>query len=148
MFKVIDYIFHSNMIAFNSLFLRIDLSVFEDMVSVDSRVQRFRWPKVLWKESSLRQMGLTACKKPCKKLYGVVTSAMWCERTRALATCYKMTVAHWYEVVTLHHCGTKLNCFKNRGCGILHIYLKVFMPAAAMCITLCCGVARRHVERR
>ena len=58
MFKVLDYIFHSIMTAFNSHFLRIDLSVFEDIVYVDSRVQRFRWPKVLWKESSLRQMGL------------------------------------------------------------------------------------------
>ena len=58
-FFLLDYIFHSIMIAFNSLFLRIDLSVCEDIVSVDFRVQRLRWPKVLWKESSLRQMGLT-----------------------------------------------------------------------------------------
>ena len=58
MFKVIDYIFRSIMIAFNSNFCAIYLSVCKDIVSVDSRVQRLWWPKVLWKESSLRQMVL------------------------------------------------------------------------------------------
>ena len=33
---------------------------------MDSRVQRLRWPKVLWKESSLRQMGLSYAKYACR----------------------------------------------------------------------------------